>query len=387
MADNEKKLNKRTDGRLQSKVYIGDGKYKYVYAKTPKELKQKILDVKMLLKKGVNVLAERDTFKDWAEQWLLIKQSEVSNRRYDSYCCSVGHLESISCLPIAKIRTQDIQSILIRLAGVLSEYTLNQIKCVAYQVIQLAIDNRVLDYNPIRAVKIPKSKTQKVERRALTETEQTWITGTEHRAKRAAMIMMYAGLRRGELIPLLWSDIDLVNKTISVNKAVEMIGGKPVIKDTAKTDTSIRTIYIPQVLVNFLKTENRNNYMLVCPSAKGTLMSGSAWVRLWDSYLTELNFKFGDFSEQLDYEKPKSKFAPQKTPMVIPKITAHWLRHTFITLMYLAGVDVLTAKEQAGHADIRTTMNIYTHLDSVYKIKQVSKLDDYINKTPNVASN
>ena len=48
--------------------------------------------------------------------------------------------------------------------------------------------------------------------------------------------------------------------------------------------------------------------------------------------------------------------------------------------MYLAGVDVLTAKEQAGHADIKTTMSIYTHLDEKYKKKSINKLDEYLEK-------
>ena len=71
--------------------------------------------------------------------------------------------------------------------------------------------------------------------------------------------------------------------------------------------------------------------------------------------------------------------------MLIPRFTAHWLRHTFITLMYMAGVDILTAKEQAGHEDIETTMGIYTHLDEQFKKKNVSKLDEYLSsrKTEN----
>ncbi len=55
------------------------------------------------------------------------------------------------------------------------------------------------------------------------------------------------------------------------------------------------------------------------------------------------------------YQKPKSKMAPGGVPIIIPKFTAHWLRHTFITMMYMAGVDVLTAAKQAGHADIKVT--------------------------------
>lgn len=63
-----------------------------------------------------------------------------------------------------------------------------------------------------------------------------------------------------------------------------------------------------------------------------------------------------------------------------PHITPHWLRHTFITLMYLAGVDVMTAMQQAGHANIQTIMSIYTHLDKEYKQKSISKMDLYISK-------
>ena len=192
------------------------------------------------------------------------------------------------------------------------------------------------------------------------------------------------------MIPLLWSDIDLSAKTISVNKSVEMINGKSVLKESTKTAAGMRVVYIPQVLADFLASEPHNNSLLVCPDASGRMMSESAYKRLWDSYLAELNFKFGDFSGVLvpneqsgtmeQYHKPKSRFAPQKIPFVIPRITAHMLRHTFITLMYIAGVDLLTAKEQAGHADVQTTMEIYTHLDSIYKVKQIEKLDEYIRK-------
>ena len=47
-------------------------------------------------------------------------------------------------------------------------------------------------------------------------------------------------------------------------------------------------------------------------------------------------------------------------------------------VLIAAGVDVLTAKEQAGHADIKTTMQIYTHLDQKYQKKQIDKLNDFL---------
>lgn len=378
------KNKKREDGRLQSKVYIGnvDGKakYKYVYAQTQKELEKKVLEVKISLGKGINVSAQNDTFGEWLEQWLKLKKVEISDKKYKSYLYKKSYLKNILNIPVSKIRTQDFQNIILDNMH-LSEYTLNQIKGMCSQIIQLAIDNRVLDYNPAKAVKIPRlNKNIKNLRRALTEEEQQWIINTPHKAQLPAMIMMFAGLRRGEVIPLLWSDIDLNNGTIQVNKSVENINGVLKIKNSLKSEAGKRIVYIPDILINYLKPlKPSKGNELVCTSAKGIMLTDDSWRSMWDSYLTELNLKYGDFSNYKDFNVPKSKFAPVKIPFVIPRFTAHWLRHTFITMLYMAGVDVLTAKEQAGHSDIKTTMSIYTHLDNKYKSKTMNKLNDYLN--------
>lgn len=386
------KNSKRSDGRLQSKVYLGvvDGKakYKYVYAATQKELNAKIDEVKLQLGKGLDVSAQRDTFGEWAQRWLKLKKTEVSEHRYYIYQCRINNLSDLEFIEIPKIRSMDIQEIIIELSEKYSKSVLKEIKSTAHQVLQLAVDNRVMDYNPASAVKIPNIKAETKEgRRALTPEEQRWITDTPHRAQTAAMIMMYAGLRRGEVVPLLWTDIDLDNGTISVTKSMSRSGNNWKMKNGAKTEAGVRTVYIPKILIEYLKTVDRQGNFLVCPDTSGRMMSLSAWNRLWDSYISELNFRYGDFESLIGFKKPKSRFAPVKIPTVIPNITPHWLRHTFITSMYLAGVDVLTAKEQAGHADINTTMAIYTHLDAIHKTKQIDKLNEYYGCQMGVGDN
>ncbi len=47
--------------------------------------------------------------------------------------------------------------------------------------------------------------------------------------------------------------------------------------------------------------------------------------------------------------------------------------------MYLSGVDVLTASKQAGHSDIKITMEIYTHLDNEFEERSIDKLDKYLS--------
>ena len=380
----------RSDGLLKSKIYLGtkDGKkqYKYVYAQTQRELDEKIIEQKIKLGKGIDLTAERDTFGAWGEKWLKLKKTEVSAGRYATYCTRYANLSTLYNCPITKIRTSDIQDIIIDCATEPSErtgkpyakYTLSEIKNVAAQILQLAIDNRVLDYNCALAVKIPKA-AKKSSRRALTKEEQMWIRETPHRAQTPAMIMLYAGLRRGELLALTWEDIDLENATINVTKSVEMINGKPNVKIGGKTSAATRTVFIPKMLVEYLSNVPHNRFSLVCPNSKGNVMSSTAWKRLWESYLCELNLKYGDWENCLETSgKRPSKFSPKEKPMIIPEFTAHWLRHTYVTLLYMSGVDVLTAKEQAGHADIKTTMEIYTHLDNEFKKHNINKLDEYI---------
>jgi integrase len=383
----------RKDGLIQVQIYLGRNengkrKYKTVYGRTQREADDKATQVKVALRKGLNVGAEHETFGVWAGRWLQVKSAEVSAACCVMYKSAVKHLNGyLEYAEIAKVRTIDIQGIISDLAArnpntgkPASKRTLNIIKGTAAQIMQLAIDNRVMDYNPAQPVKVPNVRQEKT-RRALTEREQLWIEELPHRARRAAVIMMYAGLRRGELIALTWSDIDLNARTISVNKSVEVIGGAFALKHTAKTDAGTRIIDIPQKLVDFLKTEKREG-LHVCISAKGTTHTPSSWDRMWDSYLADLNMKYGDFSPFV--KRPKSKFDPAGVPFAIPKITPHWLRHTFCTLLYLAGVDVLTAMKQMGHADIKTTMQIYMHLDAKHKRRAMNRLDDYLNNASSI---
>ena len=117
---------------------------------------------------------------------------------------------------------------------------------------------------------------------------------------------------------------------------------------------------------------------LVCPSATGGVLTASGWVKLWSSYMRVLNAKYGHRTEADKERAASSKPGPKTYDMTIPPITLHWLRHTYCTLLYFAGVDVLQASSQMGHADISTTLRIYTHLDATHKRQAASKLGVYL---------
>ena len=374
---------KRADGRLQTKMYVGTeyGKpiYKYIYARTYKELEAKYNEVKARQNKGLDIMSDKDTFGYWSQIWLRSKKAEVSDKWYNVLKTDINKLDKLFGEPVTKMRQYMLKDILNELAdNGYSQKTLKTVKDIASGIMQMAADERVVDYNVFASIKIPKTQKQRTvsvnselahfDRRALSNAEQQWVLNTPHRAQTAAMIMMYAGLRRGELIPLLWSDIDLDVGTISVNKSVERVNNKLAVKSGGKTKSASRTVYIPKILADYLRTQEHNS-LFVCTNTRGKMLSESAWARMWGSYLITLDKQYG---------VPKDKYTIKT--LSIPRITPHWLRHTFISLMYLAGVDVLTAKEQAGHSDISTTLAIYTHLDEQYKHKNISKMDEYISK-------
>lgn len=370
-----KQNKRRADGRIAVQVYLGmiDGrrKYKTVYGNTQKEADEAALQVKLALRKGIDVTAERDTFGDWARRWLKYKEADISASQYQSYEGYLKRLESLNGMRISEIKTYDIQEIIDALAvenphtgKPTSKKTLGDIRITASQILRLAITNRVLDYNPADAVIIPKNAPQS-HRRALTKEEQGWILNTPHKMQLAAMIMMYAGLRRGELLALTWKDINLADRTITINKAVEFRKGIPHIKGSTKTNAGMRVVSIPEILAVYLSDQPKSS-LLVFPSATGQIVSESSWRVMWDDYLKEIDKRFGS---------PK---VGKSSILTISHFTAHWLRHTYATMLYMAGVDVMTAKELLGHTDIKTTLGIYTHLDTKFKIRSVDKLNDYL---------
>lgn len=383
----KKKNARRKDGLIKISVYVGrdaQGKrmYRYVYGKSQKDAEEKALSVKLSLRKGLDVAAARDTFSFWADRFLEGKERTVSNGQYTSYTASVKHLAPLCSMEIGRIRPDDVQSILNQLS-VRNPYTgkpaaaktLIVIRMTASQIFRLAISNRVIDLNPADALYIPRTAPAQ-KRGALTQEEQQRINDTPHRAQTAAMIMLYAGLRRGELVALQWSDIDLDARTITVNKSAEALRSRYVIKPSGKTDAAMRVVYIPQRLVEYLRTVPRVcDY--VCHNARGQMHSPTSFYAMWESYLGELNRRYGA-------EKNINKHMPKKLPFTIPRFTPHWLRHTCATNMYLAGIDPLTAKDQLGHASIQTTLSIYTHLDQKYKRRAIDKLDEYFSHAGNM---
>ena len=374
----KKRNTQRSDGRYMVRVYLGiaDGKkqYKYVYGKTQKEADQKAVEIKISMRKGVDVSASGDTFDTWINYWLTAKKHEVSSVQFDILKSRAKvWSEALKGISLNQIKLFQLQAILFEIVeknpytgNPMSQKTAKEYIQIVKAVFEFAIDNRITEFNPARKLKVPPNALDGKARRALTETERRWVMEFDHRAKLSAMLMMLSGLRRGEATALQWSDIDFEKNTISVTKSYnfKMKTMKP-----PKNGKS-RIVSVPQILIDYLKTLPHDS-VFVLTTIKGTMMTEDAWKRLYQSYMNDLNLHYGLHDEI-------NKYAPEQKPMIITPFTPHELRHTFCTLLFDAGVDVLTAQEQMGHSDPKITMDIYTHLSQKHKDGQIDKLNSFL---------
>lgn len=192
-------------------------------------------------------------------------------------------------------------------------------------------------------------------RRMLTEREIYLINNTEHRGKAAAMIILYSGLRRGELIPLEWDDIDFLEGTITVSKSVRLAGSPYVVDAIDKTDGARRIIPIPDELCAYLKTLPRDS-VYVCSDDEGGMHTASSWRAMWKDYQAALHRANGE-----------NRDLPRKVlPAWIDAINTHALRHAYCVMQYLTGVDVPVVTHMTGCSDPGITKAIYAQLDKFF---------------------
>lgn len=376
------RLKKRDDGLYQKQVTAGrkaDGSYirRTVYAKTQKELDEKAVFAKNMIQYGGYTLSATTTFGDLTAVWMKSYGGTQSEKwRYRVQSLINNHL-----LPtLGQIKIKDLKQLTMQI--LINEKakegyataTLKQMKQTATRILDVAYEENMIRKNVFRKVTVPKKKCN--ERKALSEKQiamvnETWET---HFMGYSAMIMMYCGLRRGELLALRWEDIDLVHDIISVSKSVEILKNQPTIK-TPKSDAGTRSIPIPNILHDVLIQVKGADSELVCPDSTGNIMSGSAYSSAWHSYMNHLNLYYGGSNaSRTDDEE-----------LVIEPFTAHMLRHTYATLLYDAGVDAKSAQKYLGHANLELTLKVYTHLTKYKEDKSIENLNRMIEEAGLVA--
>lgn len=146
-------------------------------------------------------------------------------------------------------------------------------------------------------------------------------------------MLLYTGLRKNELLALTWEDVDIKGRTITVNKSIYHRYNVPYLKEP-KTIKSVRTVPILDTLLPYLK---KKKGLIFC-NDHGTYITAKEYQTLWRNYCKATGVT----------------------------CTAHQLRHCYATMLFENKVNEKTAQALLGHAQLSTTMDVYTAIRQSY---------------------
>ena len=302
-ANGEGSLRKRKNGRWEGRYTAGydpaTGKpiHKSVLAKTQSEAKEKLKQAIAEAEKLDMSRAKSYTLGAWIKLWYEVYAEPRLREKTKDYCLNYinNHIiPELGNTPLEKLTTIQIQKFYndLQKSGRIQRYTHIKLKdkglstravlgihTLLNNCLEQAVAERLLLTNPAKGCRLPKLK--KREMKILPEDKiGPYLAEAERHGLLAAFYLeLTTGLRRGELLALLWTDLDVENMTISVSKQVNRINGELVVSQP-KTSNSIRKLAIPQRAVELLVEEHAKHphspYLFVSPKT-GTMFDSDSF--------------------------------------------------------------------------------------------------------------
>ncbi len=309
-------------------------------------------------------------FNEVAARWLASKKLAIKESSYAFYSIVIDKhlLPKFGKLDIKKVNTEQINTFLleemdhgrIRDGGPLSDKTISEIKSILNRILRYAnahhLITEVPESMPITVKKKPKP--------VFTEQEMISI---ENRAREedtafamSVLLCGYTGIREGEICALQWSDFDWENRTISIRKTVSRISNTErrsgartrVVVGLPKTECSIRTVPVPESVVNYFKEH-----------------SGPS-----------INYVITGTPKYMEPRVCRDRFTRFLRRAGVKHHTFHTLRHSFATNCIEQGMNVKVLSEILGHSDVSITLARYVHPSMESKKAQMNKLKTFANR-------
>jgi integrase len=360
----------RKDGRYVATYTDATGRH-HLYDRDPERLWHRLNDPKD------NVLRFRQIAEAWqADTWEKVRDGTKAcyNAHYNRAVDRFGDREASAIEP-HEISTH-LQ--ILKSQGY-SASTIKKQKVVYKQIFQYAIMDKLygkeIRHNPVMNVKLPDGLPKAKQR---TAPEDEIVKKIHTRAESAyfgmfAFFLICTGFRRGEALAVQWKDIDFEKATVSCGESISFrcSTSKPA---PPKTENGYRVVPLLPALSEALERPRNakpTDYVFYGTDPSKP-MPKSTYDRRWLHYCKELG---------LVTDEPEQRTSKQGKVYTVhhykPTLTAHDLRHGYATMLFEADVDVYTAKDLLGHAEIETTMAIYTHLRARKKMDSISRFVDY----------
>ena len=320
--------------------------------------------------------AQRLTVAKIAERWLATKEHRVTATTYAFYSL---HVRLYIVPTLGSLRAEALRPACIEVAigrwargkrndresGVLSARSVTHLFNTLRTILRWGVKMGMLVRNAADAVEPP--RFERKEMRALDPAGVARLLeaaqGTDLRAVTAVAIG--TGLRRGELLALRWSDVNLDARRLTVHRSLETVKGVTRTKPP-KTARSARTIALPLFVAELLREEHHRQELR---GARAIKRNEGGWVFArpdgspWEP---------GAFS---------LAFARFVKSAKLPHVRFHDLRHSFGTLALASGVDLQTVSRALGHESTAITSRIYLHAIESLNEDAAARIDALLRST------
>ena len=376
---------KKTINGIEYQRYrkIYNGITKEFYGRTVKEVKEKIkeFEARNMYVKRTDI--QKQTFGEYLENWFKnIRVYEVESSTYLRNEQTINYHIKDSSLYNAQMVNVDFelcQSLINKLSEKYSRSTISKVYVILNMCFNHALTKGHIGENPMMKVKMPKESSlvkKKKEAKWLSSSdvekivlEAERVNTREFRIRGKVgervygvnayyiILIIYTGLRIGELMALTWNDIDFKNKTLNVNKsrAKGMIDGKTIlyIKDP-KSESGTRTIPLSDRAIYALNKIKEYSSKFNLNSDNDLIVANTNSESNITRTINRMLFRAGCETE---------------------KCGLHALRHTFGSLLLEKGVDLKTISYLLGHSDITVTANIYLHVTREQAVNSIEVLN------------
>lgn len=219
----------------------------------------------------------------------------------------------------------------------LARSTVEKTLRVVRQLLDVAVDRKMILDNPTAGIKLPQ---QSVERphRYLTSRQVASLSDKCASQGDIVEVLAYTGLRLGEMVGLNCEDVSFERRRLYVRRSITGDAGK-LVESTGKSRSAMRTVPFPRRLtpIFYERIAGRPAHHPAIAAPRGGRLRRENWVR--DAHWDEATRAIG-----------------------VPDLRIHDLRHTFASLARSAGADLVYVSKVMGHADVKITAAVYADL-------------------------